>query len=206
VNGAQPLYVAVQREADIRSVLALRSEFPRLKLVLVGCAEGWRAADAIAAAGVPVIADPLDDLPASFEQLAATQSNVGRMVRAGVKVALGGLAGFTGDQARNSTQFAGNLVALGRVPGATGLTWGQALASITSVPAAISGYAGKLGVLALGAAGDVVIWSGDPLELSSAPERVYIDGVEQPLDSHQTRLRERYRDLDTSQLPKAYDW
>jgi imidazolonepropionase-like amidohydrolase len=206
VNGAQPLYVAVQREADIRSVLALRSEFPRLKLVLVGCAEGWRAADAIAAAGVPVIADPLDDLPASFEQLAATQSNVGRMVRAGVKVALGGLAGFTGDQARNSTQFAGNLVALGRVPGAAGLTWGQALASITSVPAAISGYAGKLGVLAPGAAGDVVIWSGDPLELSSAPERVYIDGVEQPLDSHQTRLRERYRDLDTSQLPKAYDW
>ena len=56
------------------------------------------------------------------------------------------------------------------------------------------------------AAGDVVIWDGDPLELSSAPMRVFIDGVEQPLSTHQSRLRDRYRDLDESDLPKAYDW
>ncbi|MXO75314.1 amidohydrolase family protein [Altererythrobacter aerius] len=206
VNGQQPLYVAVERESDIRSVLALRSEFPRLRLVLVGASEGWRAADEIAAANVPVIADPVDDLPSSFEQLAATQSNVGRMVRAGVKVALGGLAGTTGDQPRNLKQFAGNLVALTKVPGATGLSWGEAFAAITSVPAEISGLGSRAGVLAPGAAGDVVVWSGDPLENASAPERVFIDGVEQPRDGHQKRLGDRYRDLDESDLPKAYDW
>ncbi|MGX7951039.1 amidohydrolase family protein [Tsuneonella sp. HG249] len=206
VNGAQPLYVIVERASDIRAVLGLRQEFPRLKLVLVGASEGWRVAADIAAAGVPVIADPLDDLPESFEQLAATQSNVGRMVRAGVKVALGRMTDTGGAQPRNLPQFAGNLVALTRVPGATGLTWGEAFAAISSIPAEISGYGGRMGVLAPGAAGDVVIWDGDPLEVSTVPERVFIDGVEQPRTGHQKRLGDRYRDLDESDLPKAYDW
>ncbi|WP_205664876.1 amidohydrolase family protein [Tsuneonella suprasediminis] len=206
VRGEQPLYVAVERAADIRSVLALRNDFPKLDLVIVGASEGWMVASELAAAKVPVIAHALDDLPTSFEDLAATQSNVGRMVRAGVKVAVGGLTGGTGDQARNSKQFAGNLVALNKLPGATGLTWGQALATISSVPAEIAGFGGKAGVLKPGAVGDVVLWDGDPLELASAPVKVFIDGVEQPTDNHQTKLRERYRDLDTSQLPKAYEW
>ena len=200
--GRQTLYVAVERAADIRAVLALRSEFPALKLVLVGASEGWLVAREIAAAGVPVLADGLDDLPDSFEQLASTQSNIGRMAAAGVKVAIAGSM----EQPRWLTQYAGNLVALTRVPRASGLSWGQALAAITSVPAEISGYGGQLGVLKPGAAGDVVLWDGDPLDTSSAPQRVWIDGVEQPLDNHQTRLRERYRDLDESELPKAYDW
>lgn len=205
VTGAQPLYVHVERAADIRAVLGLRQQYSKLRLVLLGVSEGWLVADELAASGVPVLADPLDNLPASFEQLGATHSNVGRMVRAGVKVGLGGLSGGTTGP-RIAPQFAGNLVALSRVPGATGLTWGQAFASISSVPAEISGFGGRFGVLRRGAAGDVVVWDGDPLEVSSAPVQVFIDGVEQPLDSHQTRLRERYRDLDESQLPKAYDW
>ncbi|MCL4671905.1 MAG: amidohydrolase family protein [Sphingomonadaceae bacterium] len=205
VTGAQPLYVQVERAADIRAVLGLRKQYPRLRLVLVGVSEGWIVARDIAEAGVPVIADPLENLPSSFEQLGATHSNVGRMAAAGVKVALGGLSGgITGP--RTAPQFAGNLVALGRVPGATGLSWGQAFASITSVPADISGYGGRYGVLKAGAVADVVVWDGDPLEVSTAPVQVFIDGVEQPLDSHQTRLRDRYRDLDESTLPKAYDW
>ena len=109
-------------------------------------------------------------------------------------------------QCRYSVQYAGNLVSLQRVPRASGLSWGQALASITSIPAEISGLGDKAGVLRAGAMGDVVIWDGDPLELSSRPTRVFIDGVEQNLENHQTRLRDRYRDLDESDLPKAYDW
>ena len=203
ISGKQKLYIHVERAADIRAVLAMRSEFPKLDMVLIGASEGWLVASQLAAANVPVIADPLDDLPASFEQLAATQSNVGRMVAAGVRVAIGGMTGT--EQPRNAVQYAGNLVALSKVPRASGLSWGQALASITSVPASISGMGGKLGSLTPGAAGDVVIWDGDPLELSSAPLQVFIDGVEQPVDNHQTRLRDRYRDLDESELPKAYD-
>lgn len=202
-RGEQPLYVYVERASDIRSTLALKREFPKLDLVLVGASEGWLVANEIAAAGVPVIADGLDDLPANFEELAATQSNIGRMVKAGVKVALNAAAM---ENPRNLNQYAGNLVALTRVPGADGLSWGQAFAAITSVPASISGMGGKAGVLAPGAMGDLVIWDGDPLEVGSMPVKVYIDGIEQPLDSHQSRLRERYRDLDTNDQPKGYDW
>lgn len=203
VNGDQPLYVEAHRASDILAVLALRDEFPQLKLVLVGATEGWLVAQEIAAARVPVITEPLVDLPARFEQLGSTQSNVGRMVDAGVKVAIGGFAGD--NQPRYAPQQAGNLVALNRLPGATGLTWGEAFAAISSVPAEIAGLGGTLGVLRPGAHGDVVLWDGDPLELSSAPVRVFIDGVEQPLDSHQSRLRERYRTPQEGALPKAYD-
>ncbi len=203
VQGRQPLYVRVERAADIRAALALTREFPRLDMVLVGVAEGWTVAEEIAAANVPVIADGLADLPDSFETLAATQSNIGRMRAAGVRVAINASAM---QQPRYLPHFAGNLVALSRVPGAAGLSWGEAFASVTSIPAQISGYGGQLGVLAPGAMADVVVWDGDPLEVTSAPVRVYIDGIEQPMDNHQTRLRERYRDLDETTLPKAYDW
>jgi len=101
---------------------------------------------------------------------------------------------------------AGNLVALNKVPGASGLSWGQALATITSLPAEIAGHKGKFGVIAPGATADIVIWDGDPLEVSTAPTSVYIDGVLQPMASHQTELAKRYLDLDESDLPKAYDW
>lgn len=203
VTGRQKLYVAVDRMADIRAVLALKQEYPKLDLVLVGATEGWLVASDIAAAGVPVIANGLVDLPETFEQLGATQSNAGRLARAGVKVAINA---STMQNPRRLQQVAGNLVALTRMPGATGMEWGRAFAAISSVPAEISGMGGKAGVLKPGALGDVVIWTGDPLEVGSVPPRVFIDGREQDLTNHQTRLRDRYIDLDESDRPKAYDW
>lgn len=202
LRGETQLYVEVNRASDILTALRLPDEFPGIDLVLVGATEGWMVADQIAGAGVPVIAAALRDLPASFEELAATQSNVGRMVDAGVTVAVM-QDGSSGNYARNLPQAAGNLVALNRVTGATGLTWGEAFAAISSVPARIAGHANE-GILSTGAHGDLVLWDGDPLEISSAPIRVWIDGVEQPLSNHQTRLRDRYRTLDESQLPAAY--
>lgn len=202
VTGRQPLYVHVERAADIRMALGLRQEFPALKLVIVGATEGWLVARELAAAGVPVLATPLGDLPASFERLGATQSNVGRMAAAGVKVALGAFF----DQPRYAPQFAGNLVALTRLPRATGLTWGQAFAAISSGPAEVLGIADQVGTLKTGRAGDVVIWDGDPLEAGSGVVQVFIDGVEQPLTNHQTRLKDRYASPAEGALPKAYDW
>lgn len=202
VTGRQPLYVHVERAADIRQVLRLKAEFPALRLVIVGAAEGWRVAREIAAAGVPVLASAMTDLPGRFETLGATQSNVGRMQAAGVKVGLGGF--FDNDQPRYAPQYAGNLVAVGRMPGATGLNWGQALAAITSVPAEIVGEGAHFGSLKPGLAADVVIWDGDPLEVASGPVAIYIDGVAQNMVNHQTRLRDRYRTPQEGSLPKAY--
>jgi cytosine/adenosine deaminase-related metal-dependent hydrolase len=102
-------------------------------------------------------------------------------------------------------QYAGNLVGLQKIPGATGVNWGEALAMITSWPAEAIGMGGEIGSLAAGRRADLVIWSGDPLEGTSAAEQVYIDGVRQPLETHQTRLRDRYRYLPGQRdLPEAY--
>ena len=202
VTGKQPLYVHVERASDIRMVLGLKREFPLLQLVIVGAAEGWMVAGELARSGVPVLATPLTDLPNSFEQLGSTQSNVGRMKAAGVKVSLGDF----GDQPRYAPQYAGNLVGLAKVPGASGLTWGQAFAAISSGPAEALGMGDKFGSLRPGRAGDVVIWDGDPLEVSSGVVKVFIDGVEQPLANHQTRLRDRYSNPGEGDLPKAYEW
>ncbi len=205
LQGRQLLLIHVERASDILQTLALRREFPRLRLVLVGAAEGWRVADRIAAARVPVIANALTDLPSSFEQLAATQSNVGRMRAAGVEVAIGMINDDEARQVRLSTQYAGNLVAIARVPGHSGLSWNEAFAAISAGPAEALGLGGEIGSLRPGRRADVVIWDGDPLELATGVEAVWIDGVRQSLDNRQTRLRDRYRQPQEGALPHAYD-
>ena len=204
LQGRQYLLVHVEQANDILQAIALKRDFPRLKLVLVGVTEGWTVADRIAASGIPVIASAVNDLPASFEQLAATQSNIGRMRAAGVKVAIGMIDDNDSRYLFNQRQYAANLVALGKVPGASGVSWGEALAMITSKPAEVIGLGDKLGSLGRGRQGDVVIWSGDPLELASEAQMVWIDGIRQPLESRQTKLRDRYQSLERGALPEAY--
>lgn len=204
VTGQVPLLVHVERASDILVVLDLKREVPALKLVLVGANEGWTVARQIAAAKVPVLASALSDLPASFEQLAATQSNIGRMQAAGVLVGIGMINDDEARQARLIKQYAGNLVALTKVPGASGLDWGQAFATISSKPAEAMGMGGEYGSLRPGRRGDVVVWDGDPLEIGTAAVRVFIDGVEQPVETRQDQLRKRYFDPKEGALPKAY--
>jgi imidazolonepropionase-like amidohydrolase len=205
LTGRQLLLVHVERASDILQVLGLRREFPNLRMVLVGATEGWTVAEEIRASGVPVIANALVDLPASFEQLAATQSNFGRMQAAGIKVAMGTINEDETRMVQVTRQNAGNLVALTKVPGATGLSWGEALAAITSRPAEALGMGGEIGSLRPGRRADVVLWDGDPLETTSIPQMVMIDGVQQPLDTRQTKLRNRYLRAGEQNMPKAYE-
>lgn len=204
VAGRMPLLIHVERASDILALIDLKREFPALKLVFVGAAEGWTVASQIAAARIPVIASALIDLPVSFEQLGSTQSNVGRMKAAGVMVGIGMINDNEARQARLEKQYAGNLVALGKIPGATGLSWDAAFAAISSVTADAIGMGGEIGSLRPGRRGDVVIWSGDPLELDTAALSVYIDGVKQPLTTRQELLRNRYMQPQEGALPKAY--
>ncbi|PKP91031.1 MAG: amidohydrolase [Alphaproteobacteria bacterium HGW-Alphaproteobacteria-16] len=205
VNGTVPLLVHVERASDILVVLRLKQEVPALRLVLVGVSEGWTVAPQIAAAKVPVLASALSDLPASFEQLAATQSNIGRMQAAGVLVGIGMINDDETRQARLVKQYAGNLVALNKVPGAAGLNWGEAFATISSRPAEAMGMGSEYGSLRPGRRGDVVLWDGDPLEIGSAAVRVFIDGVEQPTATRQDQLKQRYFTPGEGELPKAYE-
>ncbi len=204
-SGMQKLVIHAESASDLIALIELKREFPALDIVIVGATEGWRVAGQLAAAKMPVIASALNDLPVSFEQIAATQSNIGRMKSAGVNVAIGMIDDNDARQAQLSTQYAGNLVALNRIPGATGLSWIDAFAAITSKPAEIIGVGGMVGSLAPRHYADIVLWDGDPLEVTSAVVAVWIDGVAQPLSTHQTRLRDRYTSPVAGDLPKAYD-
>ena len=148
--------------------------------------------------------DP-DDVPngsmAFLEHLEELRT---RLIRCCAAVAIGMIDNDETRNLFNQRQYAGNLVALNDVPGATGVTWGEALAMLTSRAAEAIGMGRELGSLAPGRRADVVVWSGDPLEVTSEAQVVLIDGVPQPLDTRQTRLRDRYRDLRRDVLPEAY--
>lgn len=193
IDGDLPLVLTAHRASDIRAALRLATDYD-LKLVIRGGAQAWRVADELAAMDVPVMLDPLLNLPRSFEGLGATQENAARLHEAGVRIAF-----TTGEShnARNVTQAAGTAVA-------HGLPHEAALAAITAGPAAIWGIDEEVGRLAPGLAADVVIWDGDPLEVTTYPDHVFIQGEEMSMETRQTRLRDRYRNLDEGELPRAY--
>jgi imidazolonepropionase-like amidohydrolase len=192
VKGQLPLVLSADRASDIEAALRLAKEL-KLKLILADVAEGWMVARQIAEAKVPVLVSPLTNLPGSFESLGATLENAARLHKAGVTVAF-----MSGDahNARNIKQGAGNAVAYG-------MPWEAALAAMTIVPARIWGIADHYGTLEPGMDADVVIWDGDPLEVTTFADAVFIRGQEMPMKSRQTELRDRYKNLHTP-MPPAY--
>lgn len=194
VRGEIPLVVAVERASDIQAVLRFQAE-EKVRVVLSGAAEGWIVASEIASAGVPVLLNSLNNLPGRFESVGATLENAARLHRAGVRVAF-----MSGDShnARNVKQLAGNAVAYG-------LPWEIALRGLTSTPAAIWGVADRLGSIEPGKEASLVVWDGDPLEVTTFAERVFIRGEEMPTRTRQTELRDRYGLTDRAPgLPPAY--
>jgi len=194
-NGAMPLIVSVNRAADIQQVLRLARE-EGVRVILDGAAEGWLVADEIAAAKVPVLLHPITNLPGNFEMRAARMQNAAALNAAGVVIAIKGNEGST-HRARDIRYNAGNAVS-------HGLPFAAAIQAITVNPARIFGFDGQFGELKPGAAGDVVVWSGDPLEPLSQPSAVFIDGVEQPLQARNLLLRDRYRTGGEGAMPVAY--
>lgn len=150
-------------------------------------------ADKLTAAKVPVILNPIDNLPASFERLGSTLENAAKLHQAGVVIA------FSTDEthnARNMKQLAGNAVA-------NGLPYEAGLAAITRNPARIYGLDQSVGSIEKGKSADLVIWDGDPLELTTFAEQVFIGGREIPMVSRSTLLKDRYLNLDRA-MPPAY--
>jgi hypothetical protein len=171
------------RASDIRQVIALARR-EKLHAVIKGGSEAWRVAPELAAAHIPVVLDPLQDLPESFDIVGATLENAAKLNRAGVKIAFS-LGDPQPHNIRKVRQTAGIAVA-------HGLPWEAALAALTSNPAEIFGVAGRDGTIARGHPADLVLWSADPLEVTSLAQRVFIEGQSQPMQSRQTLLRDRY--------------
>src|SRR5438874_2445493 len=183
LHGQVSLIAYANRRSDIETALRLAKEF-KVKLLLAGAAEGWESAAAIAAAGVPVMVEPLNNIP-SYDALGIRYDNAAVLAKAGVKVAL--LEPDT-HKSRNLRQQAGNAVSYG-------MTWDQALRAVTLSPAEIFGVADRYGSLEQGQVANVVVWSGDPFEFTTGVEDVLIRGKEIPLKSRQTELLERYKKL-----------
>ncbi len=187
LSGNMPVYAIVNRKADIEQLIAFQNRFG-IRVILSGAGEAWMVADMLAAAGIPVVLDPSANLPSNFDLLARTSAAAGRLHAAGVKVAF--IPPGT-PNARLVVQNAGIAVSMG-------MPWDAAMDALTVNPAEIFGVADSYGKLAAGMDADIVVWDGDPLELMSSPDTVLIAGDDIPLVSRQTKLRDRYKDLDRS--------
>jgi imidazolonepropionase-like amidohydrolase len=182
----------VDRASDILQVLEF-AQLQEINPVILGGAEAWMLADRLAEAGVPVLLNPLLNLPGNFDQLGARLDNAAILHEAGVSI------GFKADVEEDSRRLrhaAGNAVA-------NGLPYEAALQALTSTPAAIFDIGENSGTLAENSPADLVIWSGDPLEVTSAADQVIIAGKLIPMVSRQTLLRDRYLP-ENPEMPRAY--
>lgn len=183
LRGELPLVLGANRRSDIENALRLAREY-NLRLLIDGAVEGWQVADQLAAARVPVIINPLADIP-TYDGLSPRLENAALLSRAGVQVII---SSFDSHNSRNIKQLAGNAVAYG-------MDWDAALRAVTLGPATALGIGDRYGSLEVGKVADVVVWSGDPFEFSTAAETVLVRGTEVPLTSRQRQLMERYKTL-----------
>jgi imidazolonepropionase-like amidohydrolase len=183
LKGRLPLFVIANRRSDIENALRIAQEF-NLRMVIWGGAEGWQVAPELARARVPVLLEPLTDVP-RFDALNARLDNATLLWKAGVKV---GVAQQDVAMFRDLRQAAGNEVR-------NGMSWDDALRSVTLSTAEAAGVADRYGSLDVGKVANVVVWTGDPLEFSSRVGHLFIRGKEIPLVSRQTELLQRYRTL-----------
>lgn len=186
LDGTLPVYVRARRQSDIENAVQLAADY-HLRLVIREGTEAWMVAPLLARAHVPVVVDSRENIP-SFDGLRARSDNAALLEAAGVPVVLSGQD--AGGQ-MNLRFEAGHAVR-------NGMPWDAALAAVTLRPAAAFGLGDQLGSLEPGKVADLVLWSGDPFEFRTGAELVLIGGVEAPLTSRMTQLRDRYRTLPPS--------
>jgi len=190
-NGARTVF-NVDRASDILEVLRFAETYG-LNPVISGGAEAWMVAAQLAVANVPVLLNPLTNLPGNFDKLGARLDNAAILEAAGVSIAISGAGTHN---ARKQRQMAGNAVSYG-LPHEAGI------AALTSNPARIFGVDNEQGMIKLNMPANVVLWSGDPLEVTSVAEKVIINGELIAMESRQTKLRDRYLP-ENPDMPRAY--
>jgi len=181
-SGKEPLVVSVHRASDILAMLNFARD-QRLRLVIVGGAEAWLVKSQLAKAKVPVILNPLENLPISFESRNMRGDNAAILSEAGVRVLI-------------SSQSTHNVSSLRFLVGnaiRAGLKWSEGLRSVTLNPADTFQRNGSYGRLERGKKASFVVWTGDPFEPVNWAETVVIRGVIQETQNRQTRLRDKYK-------------
>ena len=190
LNNNLPLIIKTNRASDILKLIDIKKLY-RLNLVLMSAQEATLVADEIAENNIPVIINPFDNIPDSFDELASNIRIASSLEKAGIKVM------FSESRTHNYhliRQGAGNAVA-------NGMSYTGAIMALTS-NVAESFNIPERGRLQQGMKADLVIWEGDPLEPSTFPSKVYINGNDMDLSTRSSRLTERY--VDKRDLPNTY--
>jgi imidazolonepropionase-like amidohydrolase len=194
------LAMEVSRESDIRQAVRFADDY-QLPLVVIGGEEAWRCADLLAQHKAAVVIDPEADLPFNYDELGARRDSATILQRAGVTIAFN-VSGNTIHLSHNAGEAAREGAGLAV---ANGLPYAEALKALTVNPARMFGIADRYGSMARGLEADLVVWNGDPFEPASAPDFVFVRGVQASLVTRQTLLRDRYAPKNAgSAWPPAY--
>ena len=185
IRGTQPLLIEVNTMKDIQAALKWIKEKKVKKVILTGVSEGWRVADEIAKAKIPVITGPVIAIPnRDYDRYDQAYANAGQLKKAGVTVAIRSQEDGNGNY-RNLPYHAGFAVAYG-------MSKEDALKAITIVPAELFGVADKLGSIEIGKNATLFICDGDPFETKTQIKNVFIDGWQMPMVSRQTLLYDEF--------------
>lgn len=178
-RGEATLLVEVNKDKDIEEAIKWIAEKKIKKAVLTGVDEGWRVADQIAKAKLPVITGPVMSIPGrSYVRYDANYSNAGKMLKAGVKVAIR----TDGSENVRNLPFEAGFAAT------YGMGKDEALKAITIVPAEIFGVADSYGSIEEGKVANLFVSTGDPFEMKSAIQHLFINGWNVPVESRHTLL------------------
>ena len=180
INNNLPLIISTHRASDILKLIELKEKY-NLNLIIKGAQDASLVASKIAESNTPLIINPINNIPGSFDELASNIQMASRLEREGIDLM------FNTPRSHNF-----HLVRQGAgVAVANGMSYEAAISAITSTPAKVFNIEQR-GEIKSGYFADIVIWDADPLEPSSMPEYVFINGKSIDLTSRSSRLRDRY--------------
>ena len=180
VNNDLPLIMKSHRASDLLKLIELKDKY-NLNMIIMGAQEAGLIAEEIAESKIPLIINPINNIPGSFDELASNINMAKRLEDAGVELM------FNAPRDHNY-----HLIRQGAgVAVANGMSYAGALKALTSTPANVFGINGR-GTIEAGKVADLIIWDADPLEPSSMPDYVFINGENIDLTTRSSRLRDRY--------------
>ena len=180
VNNNLPLIIKSHRASDLLKLIELKEKY-NLNIIIMGAQEASLVSDELAEHNIPLIFDPMNNIPESFDELASNIQMASKLEEAGIEMM------FTVSRSHNY-----HLIRQGAgVAVANGLSYGAAIRALSSTPAKVFGIKDR-GTIESGKIADLIIWEADPLEPSSMPEYVFVNGENIDLTTRSSRLRDRY--------------
>jgi imidazolonepropionase-like amidohydrolase len=192
--GDVPALVSADTETQIRGAILLADSFG-IKVIINGGEEAWKVRSLLAEHRIPVVLGSIESLPGADLPYDAIYAQPGLLVDAGVRIAFS-----TGDaaSARHVPFHAALAVAYG-------LSKDDAMKALTVWPAEMFGASDQIGTIEVGKMANLFVTTGDPLDVRSQVEALFIRGRHVPMDDAHTRLYEKYnaRPANPSGRPPA---